>query len=849
MEQIKEYPERKKKKTIKIIMVLIMMLILAVLITMLCSIDIKAILYHNYLSLKAEQQIINNNEMECIGYQKQNNVYIADQNDPQLQIIEDNQVISDIEIQFSEELKNTLNIQIYYSVNNEGYNEENSVKKTVLAGEKDANIEIYKKNVTSLRLDIGESIGDTFALDSITLNGPASKETIQQQFKDEIAEISYGRFFHKWELMALVLCFLGLHFCVNIKLMYKQLFKKRWLVALFLLLFLVANKFHGESIAVYDNVIQTGNGSEYVQPILGKARLIRSDDFVVETPNKMASIQDGRYGKYNEIARGTKTLNSINGVYVGYSTLGRNPFQYAYKILPAEYAYSFCWYGPVVLCFMLAIELFYIISGGNALIAVTGASLEIFSSFYLWWGFPSMLLGAQGALVCAYYFIQTNKRYKQILLGLGVAILFANYVLYLYPAWIVPMGFVALCCLIWMIHENWEKIKKWKWVDWGIIVLVAIFSISLLVTYLFQNREYIYAITHTLYPGKRVENGGFALDKLFYYGQSYLYAFKDIINPAEGSVIFCLFPIPMILAAYDLEKQKKKNWLTAGLLIISAVFLVYVTVGLPGVVAKVLLLSFSTSKRLIDILGIIQVYFIVIVLSNHNKGEQLPTYMKYVLGVGTALVSLFYCKRSYPEYLSTKCLVISFILIVGFAILLSTKHDEKRYKIFCILICIFSVITSISIRPISCGFDAITSKSVSKEISKIAKQDPKGKWLTYDTTFYAPGFLIASGASTINSTNTYPNLELWEKLDENKEYEEIYNRYSHIGVEFTDEDTSFELVMGQDQIKLNLSYKDISKTDVKYVFALQKLEINNEYITLENLYDEDGAYIYKVNYK
>ena len=125
----------------------------------------------------------------------------------------------------------------------------------------------------------------------------------------------------------------------------------------------------------------------------------------------------------------------------------------------------------------------------------------------------------------------------------------------------------------------------------------------------------------------------------------------------------------MILAAYDLEKQKKKNWLTAGLLIISAVFLVYVTVGLPGVVAKVLLLSFSTPKRLIDILGIIQVYFIVIVLSNYNKGEQLPTYMKYVLGVGTALVSLFYCKRSYPEYLSTKCLVVSFIFIVGFAIL------------------------------------------------------------------------------------------------------------------------------------------------------------------------------------
>lgn len=40
-----------------------------------------------------------------------------------------------------------------------------------------------------------------------------------------------------------------------------------------------------------------------------------------------------------------------------------------------------------------------------------------------------------------------------------------------------------------------------------------------------------------------------------------------------------------------------------------------------------------------------------------------------------------------------------------------------------------------------------------------------------------------SGASVINSTNTYPDLEKWSKIDEEGKYEDVYNRYAHINVE------------------------------------------------------------------
>ena len=107
---------------------------------------------------------------------------------------------------------------------------------------------------------------------------------------------------------------------------------------------------------------------------------------------------------------------------------------------------------------------------------------------------------------------------------------------------------------------------------------------------------------------------------------------------------------------------------------------------------------------------------------------------------------------------------------------------------------------------------------------------------------------IMVGAPTINSTNVYPDLERWHQLDPDGQYESVYNRYAHINVTLTDEETRFDLLQA-DQFLLTLSFKDMEKLNVGYVLSAQ------DYSTLENIYvdlipiaHERGYYIYKLSY-
>ncbi|MDD3362376.1 MAG: hypothetical protein PHW34_11955 [Hespellia sp.] len=793
------------------------------------------------------EQVVGEKNIKHEGYDIEGDNYVSTDEDPKLELTLNNVNVAEITIEFDQEIQQNLNTQIYYNRNNLGYSEEASIKTTIEKGTKKSKIILYQKNITSLRIDIGDQKNVNFNLKKIVINDTKEKISLLQKVKNNMAQIQWGRFFCQWEILCLTLIFLGMHFVFHIKEMYDWLFRKRWIVAGLLLLFLVANKFHGESIAVYNQIIQPNESSEFSTPIFGKERSIRSDDYVVETPSKLASIADGKYSQYNEIARGTKTLNSINGVYLGYSTIGKNPFQFAYAILPAEYAYSFCWYAPILLCFLLAIEFFYMFSKRNALIALTGAALEILSTFYLWWGFPGFLLGAQGAVVCAYYFLYEKKYYKKWLWGAGVAVLFANYVLTLYPAWIVPMGFVIVCFLIGIIHDNWERVKRLKRGDWLIVGIAAIFAVSIIGYYFWLNQEYVYSITHTLYPGKRSEYGGGAITKLFYYAQSFLYAFKDLNNPSEGSMVFSLFPIPSILAIYSWFKNKKKDWTLTGLLIVDCILFLYVSVGLPPIIAKVFFLTNSTAHRTADIVGIIQIYLIIYLLSHLTQKKEIQRWMKIVLAVATTAISVIICHNVFPEFLTWKRALCSAVVVGTFSFALIYCRNVKVRNYVCYAFIIFSVATSFYIRPISRGFDAITQKPVSKEIQKILEDDADSKWITYGGSFLNAGFALANGAPTLNSTNTYPNLELWEKLDPKNEYEQIYNRYAHISFDFTDENTSFELI-SLDQVKVNLSYEDIQKTDAKYVLAFEPIELENEYVKFKQIYEEDGSFIYKIQY-
>lgn len=665
-------------------------------------------------------------------------------------------------------------------------------------------------------------------------------------FRENIRNLRVWLSLNRAFILFFFLFFIGLHFILPIKVMYEKIFEKRWLIGMLLLMFVTINKYHGDSISYYDELLQPGSGDVSSAPIFGMTRKIRSDEFIVDTPSVLASSYGkNAYGKYNEIMRGTKTLNIVNGVYAGYVTLAYAPWELSYLVIPKEYAFSFCWYAPLILGFLMSTELFYIITKRQRLLSVAGAFLIIFSSFYLWWRFSLQLISAPGTVVCVYYFLKNDKFWKKILFGLGAALCFSNFLINIYPAWQVPFGYMFLAIGIWVLHENWHQVKNMHLKDWLIIVGAVVLILSFLLSFFCTAREYIEVINSTVYPGKRRDTGSFELSKIFYYAQAPFYAYQDIENASEAGVFFSLFPIPTIMALYCFFKEKKKDWMIAGLLLVQIPMLIYVTVGFPEIVAKYTLFANTTTIRVIDVIGLIQIYFMVIILSRPQGAIKPPRVVAGFLGVITAGTSIWVSHYMFPGYLSITQMIVMFCVVAIACVCLMFELGKNTRTVFLLGLIGISLFTGIYVRPVIKGLGAIYSKPVAREIKRISEKDENARWITIGAGIGLPAFSTACGAPTINSVNIYPNLELWEKLDVKGEYDDIYNRYAHIDVNLIEQETNFEKIQ-EDYIRLNLSYKDIEKTEAKYLLLAGDLDLENEYVEFEKIYRENGISIYYI---
>ena len=90
---------------------------------------------------------------------------------------------------------------------------------------------------------------------------------------------------------------------------------------------------------------------------------------------------------------------------------------------------------------------------------------------------------------------------------------------------------------------------------------------------------------------------------------------------------------------------------------------------------------------------------------------------------------------------------------------------------------------------------------------------------------------------------------MWYLLDTDHSDEFIYNRYAHITINLTNDVTHFELIY-EDAFCIYLNVNDLNKLNVTYITSQQDISgFSNENITLGELYNEDGMYIYKIIYK
>ena len=93
-----------------------------------------------------------------------------------------------------------------------------------------------------------------------------------------------------------------------------------------------------------------------------------------------------------------------------------------------------------------------------------------------------------------------------------------------------------------MLVDNREKLKEYKWKDWGIGAVCVVFMVSIIGVYLKNDAEYLTDIMNTVYPGTRVSYGGFSLNRLLGYLYNFWMPFSSYGNPSEAGCFVTLFP-------------------------------------------------------------------------------------------------------------------------------------------------------------------------------------------------------------------------------------------------------------------------------------------------------------------
>jgi len=658
--------------------------------------------------------------------------------------------------------------------------------------------------------------------------------------------------------------FVLIHFIVDITIFYNAVFKYRYVIAVTTFFLLVIGQIHFSSITMFDQYIQPGYGSEFVYPIFGWPNSIRSDEWMFKTPVQLAAqFGHDAFGRYNEIVRGTQTVNMLFGMNLGIATFAF-PF-HIFFLFGAEYGVSAHWVGMLIMTFMVSFELTYIISGKNKLLAVVGACLIAFSPFYQWWSLPRFFGPGIGAVVCVYYFIKSETRLRKLLFAVGIATFFSQFVAMLYPPWLVTSGYLFLGLIIWMVVENWEDVKKFGKYELLFIGLALALITLTIGTFIIGLGEYITAILNTVYPGARQTFGGgiepgFILNRWVNAGafaplSAFSGAFVDT-NVSDFGGMFALFPIPILYLSYKMIRTRTIDLLSLIIIIFTIVMGLYIMVGWPTWLANITLMSFSSQMRVMDIVLLAQVLLLIRALSYHQIQRDAQRHPKTnwlnpksvvctLIAVGLLVyIQIHYNGAIFPYILHPVFYAPTLIVI---AITIYSIFNYSRTKLIfrtaCILMIILSTIAWMRIHPIMRGLDALYSKPLSYQISELAT-DTDEKWISLHS-LQASAFLIANGASTISSSNFYPNMELWRELDPNDIYEGVYNRYAHVSVKLTTEATSFELLF-YDHFLLHLSYRDLARIGVTFIHTQDPLD-DFETVGFRLLYDEGGSRIYRVH--
>ena len=607
---------------------------------------------------------------------------------------------------------------------------------------------------------------------------------------------------------------------------FELIYEYRFVLSFLLLIMLVSFKISGSSMGCWKLFL--GDGESGIR--LGEPRVWRSDEWGTLTPLCFRQ-QYNTLGSYNRYSQTLGSILTDNMLVYGQPswdilTLFR-PFYWGYLFFGSERGLSWFWCSRLIVLFLSWFELGMLITDGQKKISVMLSVCVSFAPFLQWWfainGLVEMLIYGACFVLGSNYLVSRAFNPRKIAVAVGMAVCAVGYVLTFYPTWMVPVawGFVPL--FLWVVIWKFDRkvLRRVDVVPWLLIFVITAAGLTVLAV---TSWDVIKAELNSVYPGNAPSSsGGTGLWWMMKYPISLVSRFSMNELIVENSSIICFAPAGFILALWVIIKEKKKDPLLILLLGMNLFLAWYYCVGIPKWLAKMLLLSFVNSNRGPQVLGFLRLTLFVRAVALKEKAPKrwLAALAAVISSAVPMRLALGFTKYEPGglryEYFDTaeKILVVWAILAVVFYLLYRAR--KSKYTMAVLGVCTVVLASSIWINPVAKGVPEITKSETMQQIRDLVKEDPQAIWLVVDMAYPATNIPAMAGADCLNTTQTYPQKTRWETLDQEGEYEDIYNRYCHIRASLGSK-TMLELV-STDYIEVTLSPEDLKKLNIRYIVS------------------------------
>lgn len=634
--------------------------------------------------------------------------------------------------------------------------------------------------------------------------------------------------------------------------------KWRWQIGLAVFAVLVAFRIHGSSASAY-NLLLGEDQAENTGVLFGEGRILRTDEYLVQLPYYFSQ----KYNGYQEISHqmslsGQDMIIGYNSPVMDLTLIGK-PFVWGYILFGNEIGLSWYWCSKTILSLLVSFEACRILTK-NDYVSLFGSALIIFSPAVQWWFSPHMFdvyFWCMTVFTVGYYFFTAkNRKWKVLTTILAVCVL-DGFVIALFPSLQVGCGYVILALFLGCLYRDKDKITFHKKDIWRLVIAIVILG-AILGHFVLNAKDAIEILSDTVYPGKRVSTGGDQKFSALFTNLNVLftpywvpgYSNQSELSTFSHAGVLCMLVMPYIYAAYRKKAGKEKNkWFAIGWIffIIILIQMEFMFIGVPEWLAKITLLSYVNRMNLVYSFTatLFTIWTFATVIKYHEFID------KKIMIALTCVFGILYCIAAWqmtdPVYISIlrggKYLYILLAVLFA-AVALCMVLNKKRYFVaFCAA---WIALTSLTVNPVVTGTSSITDHDFVQAAIECNDED-EGRWLSIGG-WVEQNLLMANGMEVINAVNYYPDTEKWKKLDPSGEYENAYNRYAHITVYLTDEETSIESPF-PDQITVDLNPKDLEKLDIKYILVNQDVDdlLTSCRVEHTEIYEGKGYYIYRLD--